>query len=182
MSTLITGNDLHKLIDAGVIDARHEHVNGSSIDVRLGSQILYEAKGNSSAVNLADKELPRMHSLNLDEQRNRAATIYPGQFVLAHTVEIFNLPDYVSTEFKLRSSVARAGLNHSLAGWCDPGWHGSHLTLELKNILEHQPLIITAGMRIGQMVFYRHACVDTSHSYANRGRYNGRIGVSREAV
>jgi len=53
----------------------------------------------------------------------------PSEFVLAETIETFNLPDDISAQFVLKSSRAREGLNHLLAGWCDPGWHGSKLTL-----------------------------------------------------
>lgn len=183
--SLLSSRELHELIEQGVVDALHENVNGSSIDVRLGDQILIERPTEYEMrrlVDLAAKELPAMDELRLSELPNNRLVLQPGQFCLAHTLETFNLPEDVSAEFKLRSSVARAGLNHALAGWCDPGWHGSQLTLELKNWLKHHALLLSAGMRVGQVIFYRHVRVDPRDSYRAKGRYNGTVGVSRDSV
>ncbi len=179
---LIVGEELIHLIDKGVISADPKYVNGSSIDVHLGDEILIESSSNPMPVSLISKQLPCMVKLHLSQLPNQRMTLYPGHFCLAHTVERFNLPDYISAEFKLRSSVARAGLNHALAGWCDPGWSGSQLTMELSNSLMHHPIYLEAGLRIGQMVFYSHAKVPSALSYREKGRYNDRDGVSREAV
>ena len=56
-------------------------------------------------------------------------TLAPGAVALAATRQKFFLPDNVSAEFKLKSSSARRFLEHMNAGWCDPWWHGSALTL-----------------------------------------------------
>jgi dCTP deaminase len=96
--------------------------------------------------------------------------------VLASTVETFALPDFVAARFVLKSSRAREGLQHLLAGWCDPGWHGSRLTLELKNVRQLQPIRLWPGMKIGQMVFHQMAAAP-DRSYAVTGRYNGHTGV-----
>ena len=70
-----------------------------------------------------------------------------GEFCLAETLELFNLPDDISCQFVLKSSRARSGLNHLLAGWCDPGWHGSKLTLDaLKNERLHHALPLWPGL------------------------------------
>ena len=73
----------------------------------------------------------------------------PGQFCLAATAETFYLPDNIAAEFKLKSSLARAGLNHALAGFADPGWTGSVLTLELTNTLRWHSLRLRPGMKAG---------------------------------
>ena len=96
----------------------------------------------------------------------------PGQFVLAHTVEVFNLPDDIAAQFMLKSSRAREGLEHLMAGYCDPGWHGSTLTMELHNSRQLQPVPLWPGMKIGQMIFHQMAGVP-QRSYAITGRYNG---------
>jgi dCTP deaminase len=98
--------------------------------------------------------------------------LQPNEFILAQTLEIFNLPDNICAEFKLKSSGARTGLENALATWCDCGWHGSVLTLELKNFLRYHTLKLTAGMPIGQMIFYRVPMVPKERSYATIGRYN----------
>ena len=82
------------------------------------------------------------------------------------------MPMDISAEYKLKSSMARIGLEHLNAGWCDAGWHGSVLTLELVNVTRHHSIIIRPGDPIGQMVFFRHAPVPPERPYATRGRYN----------
>jgi len=95
---------------------------------------------------------------------------------LAETLELFNLPDDISCQFVLKSSRARSGLNHLLAGWCDPGWHGSKLTLELKNERLHHALPLWPGLKIGQMVFHQMSSVPLK-SYAVTGNYNNHLTV-----
>ena len=102
--------------------------------------------------------------------------LMPGHFCLAETLEIFNMPDDISAQFVLKSSRARDGLNHLLAGWCDPGWHGSKLTLELKNERLHHALPIWPGLKIGQMVFHQMSKVPLN-SYAVTGNYNNHLTV-----
>ena len=98
--------------------------------------------------------------------------LHPGEFILAHTVEVFDLPADISAEFKLNSSGARIGLDNALATWADPRWHGSTLTLELKNNTRHHAIRLHHGCRIGQMIFHRSEPVPEEKSYALRGRYN----------
>jgi len=81
------------------------------------------------------------------------------------------LPDSISAQFVLKSSRARDFYGHMLAGWADPGWHGSKLTLELKNERRHHPLPLYPNLKIGQMVFFRMSAVPLK-SYALTGHYN----------
>lgn len=171
--SLLAGKQLHDLIDAGVIDALHCNVNASSIDVRLGNDFQFERRDGGTA-HLSDKE-----SLNFYPERfedGDCITIPPCAFFLGHTLETFSLPDNISAEFKLRSSVARSGLQHMLAGWADAGFNGAQLTLEFKNVTQFHNLVIEPGMRIGQVIFYQHEAAG-ENSYAVKGRYNGQRGV-----
>ena len=137
-------------------------VNPASLDVRLGDTLLIE-----SAVD--DVMVP--YPLAGHTQEN-PYLLKPGQFVLAQTIETFHLPGDIAAQFMLKSSRARSGLEHLMAGYCDPGWHGSVLTLELHNSRQLHPVALWPGMKIGQMVF--HAMASTPHrSYAVTGRYNG---------
>ena len=60
---------------------------------------------------------------------------------------------------------------------CDPGWHGSQLTLELHNTLQYHSVLLRPNLRIGQMMFYRCETVPKERSYATVGRYNHQSGV-----
>jgi len=73
--------------------------------------------------------------------------------------------------FFLKSSRAREGYENLHAGYADPGWHGSVLTLELKNSRQLLPLPLYPGMKIGQMVFFRMSQKPVL-SYAVTGSYN----------
>lgn len=141
-------------------------VNPASLDLRLGNWIMIES--------IYSPDLIRVDISETTE--DNPFMVQPGDFLLAETMEIFNLPGDVSAQFVLKSSRARAGFNHMLAGWCDPGWHGSTLTLELKNERQHHPLPIFPGMKIGQMVF--HFMSNTpAVSYAETGHYNNHLTV-----
>jgi dCTP deaminase len=78
----------------------------------------------------------------------------------------------VCAQYALKSSLARAGFEHLLAGWIDPGFSNSVLTLELKNARKYQPIPLWPGMRIGQIIFMQ---MDETPqvSYKQSGRYNG---------
>lgn len=167
---LLTYSQLCKLVDQDVISglSSRDQVNGASIDLTLGRWLYLESpKGH--VVDLAAKQTPTTYRHDLYE---RPYTLQPGEFVLAQTRELFNLPNDMALEYKLKSSLARAGLNHLLAGWADPGWHGSVLTLELHNVLNHHALLLSPDMKIGQAVFWRGQPVPQQQSYAVRGRYN----------
>lgn len=182
--SLLAHNEISLLLDDGIVThAKREHINSASLDLQLGNTILIERtdvrlyqQGDLKRISLREREQLTMIEWNLE--REGPYIIYPGEFLLAHTVEIFNLPNNISAEYKLKSSMARIGLDHLNAGWCDAGWHGSVLTLELKNCTRNHEIIIQAGDLIGQMIFFSHEEVPDNKSYANRGRYNNDKTVS----
>lgn len=168
--SLLSYYELQVLQQTGVIvNSLPEHVNQSSIDITLGPEILCECMGhwrdnpvvlrNRTPLTMVRKPLPYI----LD----------PGEFILAGSAQIFNLPNWMSAEYKLKSSMARMGLNHLNAGWADPGWNGSVLTLELVNATRYHSIVLNEGDRIGQMIFFKHETVPLEASYATKGSYNG---------
>lgn len=169
--SLLSYTELCELVEQGVIGpVDPKAINAASIDVRLGDEIVTEQYCDH-----------RFHPVDIHKRevfpsyREKIVTHYdmqPGEFILAHTMETFNLPENICAEFKLKSSGARTGLENALATWCDCGWNGSTLTLELKNLLRYNSLRLTPGMYIGQMIFYRVTEVPKERSYATIGRYN----------
>jgi len=175
---LVTYDGICSLVEDGVVEgASLENVNAASLDVRLGDVMWLERTCERGTVDLtAEKaEGPSMFSAPLDDQGKWV--LLPGQWALFETVERFNLRDDLALEFKLRSSMARAGLDHALAGWGDPGWNNATLTLELRNNCLTHSLQLAPGMRVGQVVFWLGAPVPEHASYAKRGRYNGQRGA-----
>jgi len=79
-------------------------------------------------------------------------TMYPGDFVLASTVERFDMPADVVGLVHDKSTWARRGLS-LFNTVIEPGWRG-YLTLELVNN-SRQIINIVAGMPIAQILFLR---------------------------
>lgn len=185
--SLITHNELRMEVAKGLLTVPTDNdppfnrihdsqINGASVDVRLGRTFLRETPPGSVTfrpsyyVCLKGKEelVTSKEILPWDNPFYLA----PGEFVLAHTLEIFNLPNYIAAEFRLKSSVARAGLDQALAVWCDPCWHNSVLTIEIKNNTRYHTLVLEPGQKIGQVIFFKGEPVPDEASYAVRGQYN----------
>lgn len=168
--TLLSHYELLKLIDEKVIqNIGIDQVNGTSIDVTLGNKIMFEHSGAAGRVSLKNRGKLVMGTRLLDKH---PFYLRPNHFILAQTREVFNLPNNISAEYKMKSSMARAGLNHATAGWCDAGWHNSVLTLELQNVTRSHIIELHEGDPIGQMVFFKHEPVPDHMSYKVQGRYN----------
>jgi dCTP deaminase len=138
-----------------------ELINPASLDLRLGNLIMLESVQGHQMIPLDISGYTVEHPYEL----------VPGQFVLAQTVETFYMPEDIAGLFFLKSSRAREGYENLHAGYADPGWNGSTLTLELKNARQLQPLPIYSGLKIGQMVFFRMS-QQPALSYAQVGHYN----------
>lgn len=177
---LLSYSELVELVASGVIEnVADGAINAASIDVRLGHTFMAEDITLNAAMREVD--LSARESVVYEEHQVDDGGYFllrPAAFVLAHTIERFNLPNDISAQFLLKSSVARNGLDHLSATWCDAGWHGSVLTLELRNVLQMHNLLLRPGMAVGQMKFFRHTPVPHDKSYAARGRYNNDASVS----
>lgn len=175
--SLLSYIELCELVEQGVITGvKPEAINGTSIDVHLGDELICETYVNSEigVVHLAQRTPFTQHQIKMIAGGYRLA---PGEFVLASTMETFNLPADIGAEFRLKSSGARNGVNHAFAGHCDPWWHGSTLTLELKNQFRYHSIMLTPGVAIGQIRFERVTPVPEDRGYKARGRYNGDTSV-----
>lgn len=173
---LLSYHELHELIESGVIDADPENVNGTSIDLRLDRTLLVERE--QPELGIVDPSLKQTQATIVIEMPDSGYLVRPGQCVLASTVETFNLPLDLSCQIKLKSSVGRVFLNHMMAGFGDPGWHNSRMTLELKNDLQYHAILLKPYMKICQVVFWRSVPVPEDRSYKARGRYNNTTTVT----
>ena len=176
--SLLSYTELCELVEQGVItDVDPKAINAASIDVRLGTGIVIEEYNDhrNRPVDILKREVFPSRKVEIESYYD----LQPNEFILAHTMEQFNLPENICAEFKLKSSGARTGLENALATWCDCGWSGSVLTLELKNFLRYHSLRLTPGMYVGQMIFYRVTDVPKERSYATIGRYNNDSSVQQ---
>lgn len=96
-------------------------------------------------------------------------TINPGMAILASTIERVTVPHNICATLYLKSSMARMGLDHALAGWIDCGFDGT-LTMELH---AHRPFTAAPGMRICQIVFW---LMNAPAEKPYQGRYQGQVG------
>lgn len=161
---ILSDTSLKSLALAGLVAPYiSDNVQGSSIDLTLGSTIKVESPSGRSN-KWVDQSIVEPYSLA------------PGEFVLAHTEETIKIPKGCAAMVLLRSSAARAGYEHSLAGWCDPFFEGQ-LTLELRNNLRHHRLALQAGMRLCQLIVHQLDEQAVNH-YGLRGNYQGQTGVT----
>lgn len=103
-----------------------------------------------------------------------AIVLFPGDFALASTVEIFDMPDDLLGIVHDKSSWARRGLAVQNTV-IEPGWRG-HLTLELT--AHRGDLDVPAGVGIAQVVFHLLA-EPTDRPY--RGKYQDQAAGPQEA-
>lgn len=182
--SLLSYTELLELVQSGVINAPVDNINSSSIDLTFGDELMLEDNTINigldgsilppCVVDLDAKKSPRMKPYKMHEA---GYVVSPGEFFLATTQETFNLPNDIVAEFVLKSSQARSGLFHALAGYCDPGWNGSKLTMEFQNVCRNHSLLIKPGAKCGQVKFYRVTEVPADKSYAVVGQYNGQQSV-----
>jgi dCTP deaminase len=167
MGTLADWQIYERCINGMVVPFEPELLGPASLDLRLGSNIMIESA-----------ESPEMVLLSIaGYTQENPYPIVPGQFFLAEAEPIFNIPQDLEGQFILKSSRAREGFQHLMAGFGDPGWHGSRLTLELKNVRQLHKIGIWPGLKIGQMKFSRMDATPR-RSYAVTGRYNGDATVT----
>jgi dCTP deaminase len=126
-----------------------ELIQPNSIDIRLGNHFVWYTPGEG----VIDPYLRESVTSGTEEMTAESIVLYPGQFVLAETLEAIHLPDNIVASIEGKSSIARLGIElHQTGGWIDAGFSGS-ITLEMCNV-NQRPVRMHAGMPIGQLVFY----------------------------
>lgn len=163
-------------------------VNPASVDLGLGREFVNLGDRWIEYIGIED-ETHLGWRVAKESERFLATKVrlIPGVALLACTEEAVRIPDddfwlgdpFYSehipsciAELRLKSSAARAGLDHALAGWIDPGFQGN-LTLELH---AHRPIELIASKCYVQMVVA--ACLATPQvSYQKTGRYVGESAI-----
>lgn len=145
-------------------------IQPASVDVRLGNTFSIVEDTPTGVITL-DSEV-RYKTIQTDTY-----ILLPGQFVLATTMEYFELPDNITAFVEGRSSLGRMGLFIQNAGWVDPGFKGE-ITLELFNA-NRCAIELKSGRRVGQLVF---AVMDTPALHPYHGKYQGQRGATGSKV
>ena len=158
-------------------------VNAASYDLRLGDKLKiakvveYELKSFWIDDKIYTMKVPLKPTEWIDIELSNGFEYWmqDDDFILSETEPIFHIPRNVSAQFALKSSRGREGYEHALAGYIDPAWHSSKLTVELHKI-NPNPVVLHKGLLIGQVIFTR-CDAQPIHAYDERGRYNGDNGV-----
>ena len=123
--SVLSYSELVQLVEDEVISpVSCDDINAASIDIHLGDEIVVETRPSqivthARPIDIHKREVFPSYKINIAEQGHY--DLAPGEFILAHTREIFNLPLDICAEFKLKSSGARTGLENALATWCFTG-------------------------------------------------------------
>ncbi|MBQ3108798.1 MAG: dCTP deaminase [Clostridia bacterium] len=145
-------------------------IQPASVDIRLGNTFCVTEDSATGIITLES-------SIGYKTIETDTYVLLPGQFVLATTMEYFELPDDLTAFVEGRSSLGRMGLFIQNAGWVDPGFKGE-ITLELYNA-NRCAIELKAGRRVGQLVF---AKMDTAAENPYRGKYQGQTGATGSRV
>lgn len=147
-----------------------EQIQPASIDIRLGNTFSVVEDTSTGIVNLENE-------IKYKTITSDSYILLPNQFVLATTMEYFELPDDLTAFVEGRSSLGRMGLFIQNAGWVDPGFKGE-ITLELYNT-NRCAIELKSGRRVGQLVF---AKMDETALNAYNGKYQGQRGATGSRV
>lgn len=147
-----------------------EQIQPASVDIRLGNTFGIVEDTTTGVIDLESR-------VNYKTIETDTYVLLPGQFVLATTMEYFELPDDLTAFVEGRSSLGRMGLFIQNAGWVDPGFKGE-ITLELFNA-NRCAIKLTSGRRLGQLVFAR---MDAPAINPYSGKYQGQTGATGSRV
>jgi len=147
-----------------------EQIQPASVDVRLGDTFSIVEDSSTGIITLENE-------IQYKTIKTDTYLLLPGQFVLATTMEYFELPDDLTAFVEGRSSLGRMGLFIQNAGWVDPGFKGE-ITLELFNA-NRCAIELKAGRRVGQLVF---AKLDQKAINPYNGKYQGQRGATGSRV
>ena len=145
-----------------------EQIQPASVDIRLGNTFSVVEDLSTGILNLEEE---------IKYKIIKSYILLPNQFVLATTMEYFDLPNDLTAFVEGRSSLGRMGLFIQNAGWVDPGFRGE-ITLELYNA-NRCAIELKAGRRVGQLVF---AKMDKPALNPYNGKYQGQKGATGSKV
>lgn len=147
-----------------------EQIQPASVDIRLGDTFSIVEDSPTGSITLEQE-------IRYKTIKSESYVLLPNQFVLATTMETFDLPDNLTAFVEGRSSLGRMGLFIQNAGWVDPGFKGE-ITLELYNA-NRCAIELKAGRRVGQLVF---ALMDAPAKKPYNGKYQGQKGATGSKV
>lgn len=151
-------NKKYNLIE-NMAEREQENPEGVGIDIRVGKIYRLIGEGFLGVTERKSSDTEKIADI---EKGDREVTLKPGDYVLAKTIEKFNIPEekieieegmkpkFVSLHVYPRSTLQRCGI-YMMATKTDPGYTGE-LTFALAN-LSDKPFRIELGARFANIVF-----------------------------
>ncbi len=173
IAMILSDRTIEKMVAEGsltITPLTKEQIQPASVDIRLGNTFSITEDSSTGVITMEREILYR--TIQTDTY-----ILLPGQFILATTMEYFELPDNLTAFVEGRSSLGRMGLFIQNAGWVDPGFKGE-ITLELFNA-NRCAIELKAGRRVGQLVF---AKMDEPAEHPYRGKYQNQRGATGSKV
>lgn len=170
---ILSDKTINRILKSGkliITPITNEQIQPASVDIRIGTTFSIVEDSPSGVITMDEP-------ISYKTLETDSYTLLPGQFVLATTLEYFELPNNITAFVEGRSSLGRMGLFIQNAGWVDPGFKGE-ITLELFNA-NRCAIEIKSGRRIGQLVF---AQMDQSTENPYTGKYQGQQGATGSMV
>ncbi|MFH0970526.1 MAG: dCTP deaminase [Candidatus Diapherotrites archaeon] len=176
---LLTQGNIFVPTDSHPIDISLQ-LGPSSLDLRLGPEILLFDNHTVRVIDLSEQHTPRMRRIQIDIQEG--FVLHPGEFVLGTTVEAVNIPTNLVGRIGGRSSLGRLGLTiQTDSGIIDPGFEGQ-INLQIHNV-GRQPLLLRPYQRICQLSFMRMSKpAETPYSKKKDTKYHGQFGPTASRI
>jgi dCTP deaminase len=174
---MLSGEDIRRALKEGslVVEPFHEScIRLSGLSLHLGEQILRPKPGVT--VDVLKGTTPEY-----DEQiitLENPCVLGPGEFVLAHTLELVTVGQKYGLLIEGRSTLARVGLTVvQTAMIVDPGHTSRSITLELANHGPN-PILLYPKMKIARAALFEFKTPPTE-AYDKSGKYRGQKAVGK---
>lgn len=164
--SVLTDVEIIDLINEGMITPFDlDLVQPASLDVRIGltGKLLTPGKFAENKPNFVDVDLSAY-------SKDNPYLFHSGDRLLVATLELFNMPNNVCGFVCMRSSAGRNFINHVNAGFIDPRFTNSVLTMEFIND-SYSDFPLYPGLSITQIVFYWMSNIPM-RNYQSLGNYN----------
>lgn len=168
--SLLMESPIKSMLDKKETNGMVSHgLTEAGYDIRIKQSIIFHPKGFPG---WADE--PCVASKDVNSDGEQIGVLHQGRFILASTIEEFDMPNNLLGIVHDKSSWARQGL--SVFNTCiEPGWKG-YLTLELV-FHGNETVHIPAGSGIAQVIFH-----DLANQAVYKGKYNHQADMPVPAI
>lgn len=174
---VLSDRDIKKALSSGRIKLSPKpdlkiQLGSCSIDLRLGRRFRVFNHSKVAYIDPNNTKLPDMMT-EVVVKNGESFILQPGDFVLATTIESFQLPDNLLARLEGRSSLGRLGIVvHSTASVFEPGWDGV-VVMELGN-LGRMPVALYPEMRVCALTFEElSSSADIPYNKKKSAKYSG---------